>query len=198
MSSSKDEPPQSSSQPSSRQAQPSLQRKQTLVQQSSQAATDMTRRMICGGLAGCIAKTATNPLERIKMLSQTGEHSSKSGSVVSLYRAIIKNEGIIGLWAGNGANLLRVFPAKAVVFSTNDMFQAMFRKLSHTPDHQKLHHTYAFLSGGLAGVCASLATYHSTLHEAGLVAKWPLHLAPKKSTRALSIPWPLLYEMRAF
>lgn len=136
-----------------------LQRQQTILEQSGQVATEMTRRMVCGGLAGCFAKTATNPLERIKMLSQTGEHSSKSGSVVSLYRAIIRNEGVIGLWAGNGANLLRIFPAKAVVFSTNDMFQGMFRKLSHTPDTEKLHHTHAFLSGGLAGVSASLATY---------------------------------------
>jgi Mitochondrial carrier protein len=115
--------------------------------------------MICGGLAGCIAKTATNPLERIKMLSQTGEHSAKSGSVVSLYRAILKNEGIIGLWAGNGANLLRIFPAKAVVFSTNDLYQGIFRHLTDTPPQEKLHHTYAFLSGGLAGVSASIATY---------------------------------------
>ncbi|KAG7355277.1 mitochondrial carrier protein [Nitzschia inconspicua] len=131
----------------------------TLVQQSGQAASDMTRRMICGGLAGCIAKTATNPLERIKMLSQTGEHTSKSGSVVSLYRAILHNEGVVGLWAGNGANLLRIFPAKAVVFSSNDVFQGMFRRITHTPDHQKLHHTYAFLSGGMAGVCATVVTY---------------------------------------
>ncbi len=85
---------------------------------------DMTRRMVCGGLAGMIAKTATNPLDRIRMLSQTGEHGLRQGaSVYNLYRSIIQNEGVLGLWAGNGANLLRVFPAKAVVFSTNDMFQ---------------------------------------------------------------------------
>jgi Mitochondrial carrier protein len=131
------------------------------LQSSDQAvaASDMTRRMVCGGLAGCIAKTATNPLERIKMLSQTGEHSSKSGSVVSLYRAILQKEGVIGLWAGNGANLLRIFPAKAVVFSTNDWYLGLFRQLTHTPDHQKLHHTYNFLSGGLAGFTASMVTY---------------------------------------
>lgn len=72
-------------------------------------AFDVTRLMVCGGLAGCIAKTVTNPLERIKMLSQTGEHGLKSISVVSLYRNIIKNEGVIGLWAGNGVNLLRTY-----------------------------------------------------------------------------------------
>ena len=84
---------------------------------ASQAA-DMTRRMVCGGVAGMIAKTATNPLERIKMLSQTGEFGAKEGakvSILDLYKSIIRNEGIIGLWAGNGANLLRVFPVSAYI-----------------------------------------------------------------------------------
>eukprot|EP00526_Cylindrotheca_closterium_P017862 CAMPEP_0113659968 /NCGR_PEP_ID=MMETSP0017_2-20120614/32645_1 /TAXON_ID=2856 /ORGANISM="Cylindrotheca closterium" /LENGTH=296 /DNA_ID=CAMNT_0000574563 /DNA_START=68 /DNA_END=958 /DNA_ORIENTATION=- /assembly_acc=CAM_ASM_000147 len=119
----------------------------------------MTRRMICGGVAGMIAKTATNPLERIKMLSQTGEHGLQSSGVVSLYRSIIENEGVMGLWAGNGANLLRVFPAKAVVFSSNDMYQGLFRKLTKTPDDQKLAPFYAFFAGGFAGMTATACTY---------------------------------------
>jgi solute carrier family 25 phosphate transporter 23/24/25/41 len=136
------------------------------------ASQDMTRRMICGGLAGCIAKTATNPLERIKMLSQTGEHGLKQTSVVSLYRNILKNEGVIGLWAGNGTNLLRIFPAKALVFSANDLYQDMFRRLlsamsehnthhdnSQNPGVQKLPNTLKFLSGGFAGMTASACTY---------------------------------------
>lgn len=144
-----------------------LQRKKTSVD----AAQDMTRRMICGGLAGCIAKTATNPLERIKMLSQTGEHGLKQTSVVSLYRNILKNEGIIGLWAGNGANLLRIFPSKAVVFSTNDMYQGWFRRLlasmqgddayvSTDPQtRKKLPSAASFLAGGFAGMSATACTY---------------------------------------
>lgn len=121
---------------------------------------DMTRRMVCGGLAGMIAKTATNPLDRIRMLSQTGEHGLRQGaSVYNLYRSIIQNEGFVGLWAGNGANLLRVFPAKAVVFSTNDMFQGFFRSISHTPKEQRLHPTWSFLAGGCAGMAATACTY---------------------------------------
>lgn len=123
-------------------------------------AADMTRRMVCGGLAGMIAKTATNPLERFKMLSQTGEHGSTGKqSVVSLYRTIIANEGIIGLWAGNGANLLRVFPAKAVVFSCNDQYRTFFRRITRTPEDQALAGHLNFLAGGMAGMTATVVTY---------------------------------------
>ena len=137
---------------------PQLGRKATL-QDTTKAAADMTRRMVCGGLAGIIAKTATNPLERIKMLSQTGEHGLKKGGVVELYRGILKNEGVIGLWAGNGANLLRVVPAKSIVFSMNDVFNGLFRRVSNTPPNQKLHSNFSFLAGGLAGMSASALTY---------------------------------------
>eukprot|EP00539_Tryblionella_compressa_P015656 CAMPEP_0178835214 /NCGR_PEP_ID=MMETSP0746-20121128/11506_1 /TAXON_ID=913974 /ORGANISM="Nitzschia punctata, Strain CCMP561" /LENGTH=326 /DNA_ID=CAMNT_0020497771 /DNA_START=41 /DNA_END=1021 /DNA_ORIENTATION=+ len=157
-----------------------LQRKQTVLQKSERAAKDMSRRMVCGGLAGCIAKTATNPLERIKMLSQTGEHGLKTDSVMGLYRSIIQNEGVIGLWAGNGANLLRIFPAKAVVFASNDMYQGIFRQLTHTPEHQKLHSAYAFFAGGLAGMSATACTYPLDFARGRISGKLASHARKKE------------------
>jgi Mitochondrial carrier protein len=97
------------------------------------------------------------------MLSQTGEHGivaaqhhhQQNPTVLTMYRNIIQKEGILGLWAGNGANLLRVFPAKAVVFSTNDMYKKMLRKLSGGSNSSVV----AFLAGGFAGVTATAMTY---------------------------------------
>jgi hypothetical protein len=107
------------------------------------------------------------------MLSQTGEHGSSSAttknasssrppSVVRLYRDILQREGVIGLWAGNGANLLRVFPAKAVVFSSNDFFrQVIATHILHQPaaGTPQLSGWWSFAAGGLAGMSATLATY---------------------------------------
>jgi Mitochondrial carrier protein len=104
-------------------------------------------------------QTATNPLERIKMLSQTGEHGmagkQQNPSIVALFRNIIQKEGILGLWAGNGANLLRVFPAKAVVFSTNDMYKNVFVTLSGGSNSSVI----SFMAGGFAGITATAITY---------------------------------------
>jgi len=92
------------------------------------------------------------------MLSQTGEHGG-THSIAGLYRDIIRNEGVAGLWAGNGVNLLRVFPAKAVVFSSNDFFKARLRKFSGTGPNQGLSGSYSFLAGGLSGMSATAVTY---------------------------------------
>lgn len=171
----------------------------TADKKASRGAADMTRRMICGGLAGMIAKTATNPLDRIRMLSQTGEHgvvsdvaasslSSTSTSsigakgtskptVLQVYSSIIRNEGIIGLWAGNGANLLRVFPSKSIVFSTNDMYRAKLGTVYHGSfadwdmSGRKLPWSLSFLSGGMAGMTATALTYPLDLARGRIAGK---------------------------
>lgn len=160
-------------------------------EKGSGGAADMPRRMVCGGLAGMIAKTATNPLDRIRMLSQTGEYGviisspgSKGGGVVSpfhLYRSIIQNEGILGLWAGNGANLLRVFPSKSIVFSGNDLYGKWLGNLHHTwysedgtnvvTKRSTLPWSLSFLAGGMAGMTASAATYPLDLARGRITGK---------------------------
>jgi len=104
------------------------------------------------------------------MLSQTGEHGG-SHTIVGLYRDILRNEGILGLWAGNGVNLLRVFPAKAVVFASNDMYRSVLYEWTTTttttsrsgapppPPPHKLSASLSFLAGGMAGMTATAVTY---------------------------------------
>ena len=110
-------------------------------------------------------------MERIKILSQTGEHGAQTSSrtidnskssrtsIFDIFRVIIRNEGIIGLWAGNGANLLRIFPAKGILFSSNDLYRSNMRILFNIPDDQKLTGGLSFLAGGLSGMTASAFTY---------------------------------------
>lgn len=159
----------------------------TTQQHGTGAAVDMTRRMVCGGLAGMIAKTATNPLDRIRMLSQTGEHgvtSSSTGELRAkpttwqLYKSIIQREGVIGLWAGNGANLLRVFPSKSIVFSTNDLYSRQLGAIFYYGSDEKYQNSgrtlpwsLSFLAGGMAGMTASALTYPLDLARGRIAGK---------------------------
>ncbi|KAL3761563.1 hypothetical protein ACHAW5_010732 [Stephanodiscus triporus] len=127
------------------------------------------------------------------MLSQTGEHgvvvvvNNVSGSTPSshhkpttlqLYSSIIRNEGILGLWAGNGANLLRVFPSKSIIFSTNDMYRARLGTLYHGGSYddwltsgKRLPWSMSFLSGGMAGMTATAITYPLDLARGRIAGK---------------------------
>ena len=120
------------------------------------------------------------------MLSQTGEHgvvsSPGSKGIVSpfhLSRSIIQNEGILGLWSGNGANLLRVFPSKSIVFSSNDLYGRWLGSLYHTwysegennKENGALPWSLSFLAGGMAGMTASAATYPLDLARGRITGK---------------------------
>lgn len=114
------------------------------------------------------------------MLSQTGEHGAAKGvklTPIQLYRSIIQNEGILGLWAGNGANLLRVFPAKSIVFSSNDFYRGCCGYLywgsteAYVAHSGQLPWALSFLSGGLAGMSASAATYPLDLARGRITGK---------------------------
>ena len=95
-----------------------------------------------GGLAGAVAKTAIAPLERVRLLAQTGQGGS-AGAVYTL-RKVIHNEGVAALWRGNTVNVIRMIPNKCVLLACSDLYQDAFRG-------QKVS---AFWRGGVAGAFA--------------------------------------------
>ena len=95
------------------------------------------------------------------MMSQTGEGGK---GAVGIYRGIIRTEGVMGLWAGNGANLVRVFPSKGVVFASNDFYKVTLCSAFGVPYVQdgqnvKAPGNISFMAGGMAGMTASALTY---------------------------------------
>ena len=81
--------------------------------------------MLCGGLAGMTAKTAVAPLERLRILAQTG---GATGGVAATARLIRSQEGAAGFWRGNGINCIRVFPSRGVLFSCNELYRERFAR----------------------------------------------------------------------
>lgn len=109
---------------------------------------------VAGGLAGIIAKTATAPIERVKLLLQT-EHENtklktKYNGIVDCFTRCIKEEGVISLWRGNGVNVIRYFPTQALNFSTKDYYGRLL-KISEKQSSKAEFLFYNILCGGLAG-----------------------------------------------
>jgi len=91
--------------------------------------------MLAGGLAGMVTKTSTAPLERIKILLQTGRmhgEANKYKNVIQTGLVVIKEDGVRALWKGNGANVVRVIPVYAMKFSFNDRFRDIVRQPGQT------------------------------------------------------------------
>jgi len=67
---------------------------------------------------GAITKTATAPIERVKLLIQTQDANPliRSGEVprytgiANCYNRVKAEQGFMSFWRGNGANVLRYFP----------------------------------------------------------------------------------------
>jgi len=103
------------------------------------------------GFAGIISRTATAPLERLKVLYQNEKNINVSYNTY-LYK-LIKNEGIMSLFNGNGVNCLRIFPESAIRYST---FNYLKNNLDSMGVNKNVNY---FISGSLAGINASCVVY---------------------------------------
>ncbi|CAO2840227.1 unnamed protein product [Amaranthus hypochondriacus] len=81
------------------------------------------RELIAGGAAGAFAKTAVAPLERIKILFQTRTDGYRSLGVCRSLKKVLDQEGIHGLYKGNGASVLRIVPYAALHFMTYERYR---------------------------------------------------------------------------
>jgi len=76
--------------------------------------------LVAGGVAGAISRTATSPLERLKILFQVDGMKKTTGreytGVWSAFMKITKEEGFYGYFKGNGTNIVRIVPYSATQF----------------------------------------------------------------------------------
>lgn len=74
---------------------------------------------LMGGVSAAVSKTAAAPIERVKLLIQNQDEMIKAGRLSEPYKGItdcfartIKDEGVLALWRGNTANVIRYFPTQ--------------------------------------------------------------------------------------
>lgn len=118
-----------------------------------------------GGVSAAVSKTAAAPIERIKLLIQNQDEMIKSGRLSHPYKGIadcfgrtIKDEGVIALWRGNTANVIRYFPTQALNFAFKDHFKRMFNFKKDKDGYWKWF-AGNLASGGAAGACSLFFVY---------------------------------------
>ncbi|XP_071952033.1 solute carrier family 25 member 16-like [Antedon mediterranea] len=121
---------------------------------TSQEVSDMFKAFLAGGVAGCCAKTMIAPLDRVKILLQAQNEHYRHLSVASSITAVVKKEGFWGLYKGNGAMMIRIFPYGAIQFVSYERYKKM--ALSWLGQDS---HVARLMAGSLAGVTAVLFTY---------------------------------------
>lgn len=103
------------------------------------------RDFALGGFVGAITKTATAPIERIKLLIQTQDANPliRSGevprytSMANCGSRVIKEQGFRAFWRGNLANCLRYFPQQAFNLSFKDALKRTFPKFDPKTEFPK-------------------------------------------------------------
>ncbi|KAI6759276.1 hypothetical protein HG530_009956 [Fusarium avenaceum] len=114
---------------------------------------------VAGGLAGCAGKTVVAPLDRVKILFQASNprFAKYTGSwvgVASAMKDIHQYEGLMGLYRGHSATLLRIFPYAGIKFLAYEQIRAVI-----IPDRAHETPMRRLLSGSLAGVTSVFFTY---------------------------------------
>ncbi|XP_076830394.1 solute carrier family 25 member 16 [Brachyhypopomus gauderio] len=112
------------------------------------------RSFAAGGVAGCCAKTTIAPLDRVKILLQAHNPHYKHLGVCETLRAVPRKEGFLGLYKGNGAMMVRIFPYGAIQFMAFDHYKKFLStKLGISG------HIHRLMAGSLAGMTAVICTY---------------------------------------
>ncbi|KAE9617311.1 hypothetical protein Lal_00034232 [Lupinus albus] len=120
---------------------------------------------LMGGVSAAVSKTAAAPIERIKLLIQNQDEMIKSGRLSEPYKGIgdcfkrtTADEGVVALWRGNTANVIRYFPTQALNFAFKDYFKRLFNFKKDRDGYWKWF-AGNLASGGAAGASSLLFVY---------------------------------------
>jgi len=130
------------------------------------SSSDFIINFLAGGVSGAVAKTATAPIERVKLLIQTQDANPKimSGEVprytgiVDCFTRVSSEQGIKAFWRGNLTNIIRYFPTQAFNFAFKDSIKNMFPRADKNTEFAKFF-LINMASGGLAGAGSLMIVY---------------------------------------
>ena len=133
------------------------------------------KHLVCGGVAGSVAKTVTAPFSRLTILFQvhsmvtTKEHRPRFAMTMGEgVEKIVERGGFRSLWKGNATSVLHRFPFSAINFfvyeNALDTLNGLQREHEDedghpTPAKNETSKFHRFIAGATAGSMACIACY---------------------------------------
>ncbi len=116
------------------------------------------KSFIAGAVAGAVSRTATAPMDRIKVALQAGNaHGGFSqDSIGAVAKKIYTSGGWPSFFRGNGANVIKVTPESAFKFW---VFSFVSNHFGRNDDRSSLTITEKIIAGSIAGATAQFAIY---------------------------------------
>jgi len=117
---------------------------------------------IIAGFSAAVGKTLTAPVERVKLLLQNQVSIQIAGGpykgITDCLSRLVQHEGVISLWRGNMANVIRYFPNQAMNFAFKGIIKKHITKFDQKKEFWKFAITN-FAAGGLAGSMSLTLTH---------------------------------------
>lgn len=116
-----------------------------------------SKYLIAGGVAGAASRTATAPLDRLKVAMQV---QTTHAQIVPAIKNIWREGRFLGFFRGNGLNVMKVAPESAIRFYTYEMLKEYIVKFrGHNNSKSEIRPSERLVAGGLAGAVAQTAIY---------------------------------------
>jgi len=159
--------------------------------------------LAAGGVAA-VAKTVIAPADRVKIIFQVDPNRPFSvRDAFGVAKDIVRREGFVGLWRGNGVMMARVVPYAGVSFMTYPRFEAAARRAKKqardawnagpasakketdetNANENASDVTTRFVAGSAAGATATAMTYPLDLMRARYAAAGAVPGVQKKSKK---------------
>lgn len=109
--------------------------------------------LLAGGMAGAVSRTATAPVDRVKMLLQAHDGITPM-TVRQGFRQMASEGTLQAFFRGNGTNVVKIAPETAIKLTFNDRIK---RIVCHDPD--RITPLQRLFAGAMSGAAAQFAIY---------------------------------------
>lgn len=144
---------------------------EAVIPHTDEAARNAYKYLTAGAIAGCVSRTCTAPLDRLKVYLITHTNyqplahatSNKVGhstsTIITAMKAIYRNGGFRGLYVGNGLNVIKIVPESAIKFYVFETSKAIMAQMTGAQDKNSIPVHARFIAGGVAGLCSQFCIY---------------------------------------